>query len=101
MKVRISEEHIRVRIDKNDSHLLENDEPVRCSIAIGDGSSLSFVLEADSSSLKSTSLELSGTQITIKANPADLVELISGSRSQISRGRTDDGCAITIEVDIQ
>ncbi len=101
MKVRISEEHLRVRVDKKDTHLLEQGNSVSCSIMIGNETSPSFILSAEQSVADIPSVQLTETRTLITVPADQLKDLLSGNISKISRDRSDDGCAITVEIDIQ
>ena len=101
MKVRISEEHIRVRIDSRDSESLKNGERVRCHVSLGNDGQVSFKLESSHSHAGAPSLEFRDSCFLITVSSESMMELISGNLSQIARVKSEDDCAITIEVDIQ
>jgi hypothetical protein len=101
MKVRISEELLRVRVDKKDTLLLEQGHPISCSIMIGNGTALSFILSAAQSAVDNPSIQVTETRTLITVPADQLKDLLSGNISTIFRDRSDDGCTITVEIDIQ
>jgi hypothetical protein len=100
MKVRISDNHLRVRLSKIDVDRLRDRTPVGCSIAMVPGVALSFFLQAEKTMAETVSLVFEGTQISMIVADDQLESLLSGEIPSITRAASTSECGITIEVDI-
>lgn len=90
-----------MRIDARDSESLKKGETVSCHIALGNEGQVSFTLNSSPLHTGRPSLEFRDSRFLITVFSESMKELIAGNLSEIARVKSEDGCAITIEVDVQ
>jgi hypothetical protein len=100
MKVRISDNHLRVRLSKVEADRLGDGESVTCSISMAVGHELSFLVLTEKTMPENVALGFDGTRMLVSVAVDQLGSLLSGELSSITKIPSKSQCGVTIEVDI-
>lgn len=101
MKIRLSDNHVRIRLEPTDRHRLETDGALSCRISVSPSDEFKVSLEGDVSVSEGISIELKDSGMLIKTSRRMLQSLFDGEMSELKREKSTDECGVSIEVDIQ
>lgn len=101
MKTRLSDNHVRIRLEPTDRHRLEAEGALSCRISISPSDEFAVSLKSDVSGSDGISVELTDSGILIGVSGQMLQSLLNGEISELKREKSSHQCGVSIEVDIQ
>lgn len=101
MKIRLSDDHVRIRLARTDRARLETDGLLSLPISVSPSDKFTVRLEGGESDSDGISVQLIDSGMLIRTSNRMLQSLFDGVVSEIRREKDSDECGVSIEVDIQ
>lgn len=101
MKIRLSDNHVRVRLDRSDEQAIKSDGFVSCTLRISPRKEFSVTLTAGDEEPDTPSLTFRDTGMELFVSRKEIEALFDGNTTSIFRDASSERCGIVVEIDIQ